>query len=111
MQIVEFETQLEAVELVPEQGPSAAVIVGHESIVPVNAEQFEVAAIHPVVPFQTQFFTLFTVGSQVSHAASVVATVFKAHVLTIQAVVEVADTALVHGPSAPVNVWHNVSVP
>ena len=76
LQIVLFETQFEAVELVPEHGPSAAVIIAHESIVPVNAEQFDVAAMHPVVPFHTQFFTLLTVGNQVSQAASVVAMVF-----------------------------------
>ena len=39
LQIVPFETQLEAVELVPEHGPSAAVIIAHESMVPVKAEQ------------------------------------------------------------------------
>ena len=99
-----FETQLEAVELIPEQGPSAAVTVAHESMVPVNAEQLEVAAMHPVVPFQTHFFTLLTVGSQVSHAASVMAVVFNKQVLTMQAVVDVAAIVLVHGPSEPVKV-------
>ena len=34
------------------------------------------APMHPVVPFQTQFFTLLTDGIQVSQAASVVAVVF-----------------------------------
>ena len=104
MQIVLFETQLEAVELIPEQGPSAAVTVANESMVPVNEEQFEVAAIQPVVPFQTQYFTLLTVGSQVSHSASVMATVFNKQVLTMQAVVDVGAIVLVHGPSEPVKV-------
>ena len=104
MQIVLFETQLEAVTLVPEHGPSEAVTIEHESIVPVKAEQFVVAAMHPVVPFQTQFLTLLTDGSQVSQAVSVVAVVFNKQVLAEQAVVDVADITLVHGPSEPVKV-------
>ena len=111
MQTVLFEKQLEAVELIPEQGPSAAVIVAHESIVPVKAEQFEAAALHPIVPFQTQFLTLLIVGSQVSQEASVVAVVFNTQVLTVQVVVDMAAIILVHGPSEPVKFSQIVRVP
>ena len=111
MHILPLETQIVALELIPEQGPSAAVIVAHESIVPIKAEQFEAAAVHPIVPFQTQFLTLLIEGSQVSQEASVVAVVFNTQVLTVQAVVDMAAIILVHGPSEPVKFSQIVRVP
>ena len=52
-----------AIVPVPEQGPSVAVKVVHESIVPVNDEQ-GYGFTHPVVPFQTQ------VDNQALHSKS-----------------------------------------
>ena len=94
MQIVEFETQAAAVDPVPEHGPSVAVNVGHESMVPLKPEQVE-GSLHPVVPVQTQL------GFHVVQAALVVAVVFAAQVLAIQAVVAVAPATLLQRPSAP----------
>ena len=74
------------VDPVPEHGPSVAVNVGHESIVPLNPAQVE-ASLHPVVPVQTHPFF------HVVQAALVVAVVLAAQVLAIQAVLQ--------RPSAP----------
>ena len=91
---MEFETQAAEVEPVPEHGPSLAVNVGHVSIVPLNAAQFEIS-LHPVVPVQTQ--PLF----HVVQTAFVVAVVLAAQVLAIQAVVAVAPATLLQRPSVP----------
>ena len=94
LQIVEFETQAAAVDPVPEHGPSLPVNVGHESMVPLNPAHVD-GSLHPVVPVQTQ------VDLHVVQAALVVAVVFAAQVLAIQAVVAVAPATLVQRPSVP----------
>ena len=52
MQLELFDVHAAAAAEAPEHGPSVAVNVGHESIVPLKAEHVY-GATHPDVPFQT----------------------------------------------------------
>ena len=94
LQIVEFETQADCVDPIPEQGPSLPVKVGQESVVPLNPAQVE-GPLHPLFPVQTQ--PLF----HVVQAALEVAVVLASQVLAIQAVVKVAPEKLLQRQSEP----------
>ena len=77
---------------------------GHESFVPLKAEQGLVAPIQPTYPFQMQFLTRPVGGYQRAQAASLVAIIFEIQDLRRHAVLFPAVAILLQGPSDPVNV-------
>lgn len=76
LQIIEFETQVDEIGPVPEHGESLAEKVGHDSLVPLKAEQGVEAPIQPANPFQMQFLIRPVGGYQIAQAALLVAIIF-----------------------------------
>ena len=102
-----LETQAAAEVPVPWQGPSFAVNFGQVSEVPVNDAQ-GYGATHPVPPPQTQLATPDVGGYQAAQSASLVAVVFRTHVLSIHAAVDTAPAEFVQGMPFPMKLLHKV---
>ena len=74
---------------VPKQGPLLAINVGHDSTVPRKDSQ-GYRGTHPKEPPHTQLTNPFVGGYQLEQSPLLLAVVFKTHVLSMHASLEIA---------------------